>query len=117
MSSFIESLTKIKEDFFFFSGLHTFGKFINELNELCLAGPLLPEPMLQFRENVLFCEMFGNTRSLDMLRHFTEDTGQGYWLIVGWFGLVPFLKNRGYIGLFLDKWESPCIEGFLEDQF
>ena len=52
-----------------------------------------------------------------MLQHFTEDTGQGYLSIIGWLGFVPFFKKRGYIGLFPDMWESPCIEGFLKDQF
>ena len=52
-----------------------------------------------------------------MLKHFTEDTGQGYWPIIGWFGFVPLFKDRGYIGLFPDSRESPCIKGFLEDQF
>ena len=32
-----------------------------------------------------------------MLKHFTEDTGQGYWPIIGWFGFVPLFKDRGYI--------------------
>ena len=52
-----------------------------------------------------------------MLKHFTEDTGQGYWSIIGWFGFVSLFKDRGYIGLFPDRWESPCIKEFLEDQF
>ena len=42
-----------------------------------------------------------------MLKHFAEDTGQGYWPIIGWFGFVPLFKDRGYIGLFPDRWESP----------
>ena len=32
---------------------------------MCLAGPVFLEPILQFRDNVLICEMFGNTRSHD----------------------------------------------------
>ena len=89
-----------------FSGLHTFGKFINEHNELCLAGPLFPEPMLQFREIVLFCEMFGNTRSLDMLKHFTEDTGQGYWPIFSWLWIHwPFFQIDGSLPVSRDFWK------------
>ena len=51
----------------------------------------------RFKENVLFCEMFGNTRSHDMLKRFTEDTGQGYWPVISWLGLSHFFlkKNKG----------------------
>ena len=28
-----------------------------------------------------------------------------------------FIKDRGYVGPFPDRWESPCIKGFLKDQF
>ena len=49
-----------------------------------------------------------------MLKHFTENTGQGYWSIIGWFGFVPLFKDRGYIDLFPDRRESPCIEGIFE---
>ena len=31
--------------------------------------------------------------------------------------IVPIFKDRGYIGLFPDRCESPCIKGSLEDQF
>ena len=62
-----------------------------------IMGPFFLEPMLQFRKNVLFCEMFGNTRSNEMLAHYTENTGQGYWPIIGWFGFVPLFKDTGYI--------------------
>ena len=52
-----------------------------------------------------------------MLKHFTEDTGQVYWPIICWFSFTPLFKDRGYIGLFPDRWESSCGKGFLADQF
>ena len=49
--------------------LPCFSKSVNEHDELYLAGPLIPEPMLQIKENVLVFEVFGNnvTRSHGML--------------------------------------------------
>ena len=45
MSNFVKSLQTIKEDKMF-SELHVFRKFVNEHDELCLAGSLFTEPML-----------------------------------------------------------------------
>ena len=72
--------------------LHVFSKFVNENDELCLAGSLFPEHVLQFKENVLVCEVFGDPRSHNMLKHLTEDTCQGNWLVICWVTFIPFLK-------------------------
>ena len=37
-----------------------------------------------------------------MLKHFTEDAGQGDWQVVGWFSFIPFFESREYIGFFPD---------------
>ena len=71
MSNFVKSLAKINED------------KICLFSELCLAKSLFPKPMLQFKENFLVCEVLGDTRSHNMLKHLTEDTGQGDWSIIG----------------------------------
>ena len=79
--------------------------------------PLFLESMLQSRKNVLLFETSGNTRSHDMLKLFTENTDQGYWSIIGWFGFVPLFKDRRYIGLFQIDESLPVSRKFLEDQF
>ena len=59
MSNFVQSLTKIKKDkICLFSEFHVFREFVNKHDELCLAGSLFPEPMLQFKKNVLVSEVF-----------------------------------------------------------
>ena len=40
-----------------------------------------------------------------MLKHFTEDTGQGYWPIIGWFGFVPFFQIDGSLPVSRDFWK------------
>ena len=78
MSNFIKGFAKIKEDkVCLFTELHVFSKFVNEHDELCLTGSLFPESVLQFKDNVLVCEVFGDPRSHNMLKHLTEDTCQG----------------------------------------
>ena len=52
-----------------------------------------------------------------MLKHFTEDTGQGYWPIIGWFGFVPLFKDRGYIGLFQIDVSLPVSRDFWKINF
>ena len=69
MSNFVKSFAEIKEDkVCLLTELHVFSKFVYEHDELCLAGSLFPNPVLQFRENVLVCEVFGDPRSHNMLK-------------------------------------------------
>ena len=51
-----------------------------------------------------------------MLKHFTEDTCQGDWSIIGWVSFISCFENRGYICFFPDGWELSCIKGFLINQ-
>ena len=98
MSNFIKSLAKIKENkICLFPRLHIFGKFVNKHDKLCLIGSLFLEPLLQFKQNVLVSEMFGDTRNHNMLKHLAEDTGKGNGPIVGRVCFIPFFENRGYI--------------------
>ena len=114
MSIFIKGFAKIKEDkVCLFSELHVFSKFVNEHDELCLAGSLFLEPVLQFKENVLVCEVFGDPRSHNMLKHLTEDTYQGNWSVICWVSFIPFFEYRGYVCLFPDGWVFTCVKGFL----
>ena len=78
MSNFVKGFAEIKEDkVCLFTELHVFGKFVYKHDELCPAGSFFPEHVLQFEENVLACEVFGDPRSHNMLKHPTEDTCQG----------------------------------------
>ena len=52
-----------------------------------------------------------------MLKHFTEDTGQGYWPIIGWFGLSPFLKIGDTLAFFQIDGSLPVSRDFWKINF
>ena len=45
-----------------------------------------------------------------MLKHFTEETGQVYWLVISWFRFFSFFENREYIGFFPAGWGTKLAE-------
>ena len=52
-----------------------------------------------------------------MLKHFTEETGQGYWQIIGWLGFVPFFKNRDTLAFFQIDGSLPVLRDFWKISF
>ena len=52
-----------------------------------------------------------------MLKHFTEDTGQGYWPIIGWFVLSPFLKIGDTLAFFQIEGSFPVSRYFWKINF
>ena len=52
-----------------------------------------------------------------MLKHFTEDTGHGYWPIIGWFGFVPLLKIGYTLAFFQIDGSLPVSRDFRKINF
>ena len=58
----------------------------------CVSQDLFSRNRAAIQRGCLVCEVFGDPRSHNMLKHLTEDTGQGNWTIICWVSFIPFLK-------------------------
>jgi len=58
------------------------------------------EPVLLISQNVMLFEMFRDVAVCRMFHDFTAYRSEGDWVLIGWVGLIAFLKHMYNVGLF-----------------
>ena len=68
--------------------------YMNELQQLCLAGTSVVEPMLGIRQGIMEVEVVQEVICYYVLHKLGNYAGEQYWSIVNCLVLFPFFEER-----------------------
>ena len=91
------------------------GDFVNQPNQLALAGPLLSEAMLLGADDLVALNKVHNVTYKDVLKNFTNDRGQRDWAVIFWAVALTFFEDWGHEGCAPVMWDVAGLEGRSEE--